>query len=184
MLVRKWSAARILCRSCTPIRTHTVAILAVLLVACGDDRSTSCAQLAARAEQAPPGIAIQLSLSPSPVARGESIKLELRVENKSDRSVTYQHGGQEYELWIEGAGGIIWVWSQEVLGSGSDFQQLLQTETLQPSQSKRAVKTWHRTGCSGDAVALKPGRYSARGLWIATARNGGWLSDPVEFIVQ
>jgi hypothetical protein len=139
--------------------------------------------------QAPPGISVTLTLSTTVPRRGEPLRLELRVRNRGPRPVAYWRTGQEFDLWVEGPPGRVWLWSHSLAQRHPPeaFQAYLAPTRLLPGQQHTRSQVWDQTPGASSAAALPPGRYMARGVWLAldeTGRSQGWWSDPVEFEIQ
>ncbi|HEX2050355.1 MAG TPA: BsuPI-related putative proteinase inhibitor [Actinomycetota bacterium] len=109
--------------------------------------------------------------------------LELEVRNDGDDGVVYWTGGQQYELWVSGPNGTLWVWSEQEADKGRFFELALSERRLAPGDRRRVVDTWRQRTCSG-SDPLRPGRYVARAAWLALddpdeTGTRAWFSNPV-----
>jgi hypothetical protein len=131
----------------------------------------------------PEGISVSLKLSKTVVSRGEPITMELQVRNNRLTPVENRRGWLEYEFWVEGADGTIWLWSYDPDGA---TPAVLVHETFAPGEERVRMETWEQQSCTKSG-SLTPGRYSARAFWATSDEsdgrfeNRGWWSDPVQF---
>ena len=139
--------------------------------------------------QAPSGISVTLTLSTTVLHPAEPLRLELRVRNHGPRPVAYWRTGQEFDLWVDGPPGRVWLWSHSLAQRDPPeaFQAYLAPSRLLPGQQHTRRQVWDQAPCTSAAAPLPPGRYVARGVWLALDEGGrsqGWWSDPVQFEIQ
>lgn len=139
----------------------------------------------------PSEVRVTLELSQTMFDKGEEVIMNLRLRNAGLTPVRYWHGGKEYDVWVEGPTGRVWVWSQWMGQHGNAFQLYLRQDVLAPGEERKASVTWDQSTCSvpdGPDTSLIPGRYTARALWVAEDPNKSssesWWSDPVQFEVR
>lgn len=134
----------------------------------------------------PEGISVTLELSKTLLSRDEPTAMTLRVRNSGLTPVTYWRGSKEYDFWVEGPDGVVWLW-----GADKIFTDILFRGTIAPAEERVRTEVFEQktcTGADGTRTSLLPGRYAARALWLVhdrdARRTGGWWSNPVAFEIR
>lgn len=131
---------------------------------------------------APDGVTVTLGVSRT-VHAGEPVRFDLNVYNRTSRPIRYFRSGQEYDLWVEGPRGRVWLWSDQEAQRAA-FEAYLARASLFPGQQHGRTVVWDQSHCVDSKKPLPSGRYVARAAWLAlddSGRKQGWWSNPVEF---
>lgn len=128
----------------------------------------------------PDGLEVTLTLAKVNYSLGEPIEMTVRIENTSDRSVTYsQEDGQDNDFFVIYDGNYIWSYFFD-----DAFTLMAEEHTLQPGQAQERTGVWEQKVCptDGSGVNAPPGDYTAQALWKGPVV--GWYSNRVEFTVS
>lgn len=142
-------------------------------------RVFGCPPQAPRAP-APHGLVVTLELPKGQALSGEPVTMMLHVRNEGPGSISWPRTTtQSYDFWIRRGDRVVWRWSR-----GQVFAPAAQTTTVQPGAESRHAEVWDQSSCpEAGASFLQPaGRYVAQAL-VRTS-EGGWWSNPVEFIIR
>jgi hypothetical protein len=133
----------------------------------------------------PSGITVELTMSSTDLAVGEPVTLQIEVRNGGSSTVRHERGAQEYDLWVTGSDGTLWVWSYNL---DAVWPDVLVHEEFEPGESQSRTERWEQEVCGQQPPgALPAGTYVARGLWATMHADGspaGWWSNPVAFTVE
>lgn len=130
--------------------------------------------------RAPDGITVTLELPKTEALPGEPVTMVLRVRNGGTGTVTWPRATtQAYDFWVRRGDEVVWRWSR-----GHTFAPAAQTTTVQPGDESHHAEVWDQSSClPARAAGPQPaGRYVAQAL-VHTS-EGGWWSNPVEFIIR
>ncbi|MFN8559119.1 MAG: BsuPI-related putative proteinase inhibitor [Dehalococcoidia bacterium] len=134
-------------------RRRFIAALAALIAAAAVQGTARAQEPEAVDEPPPPPVSLMLSVTSTPVPRGEAVEflLVLRNEAETPRTLTFT-SSQRFDLAVmDGAGAVLWQWS-----AGRSFAQVRETLRLAPGEARTYTATWEPpTG------AVQPGAYVA-----------------------